>query len=214
MYTQKRKAKPIRKTHKANDPTLQIRKLYPRIQRDRKDHTGEYPGHKITYGEMEYAGLDHLLGHLQTRFGKTFDAFLDVGSGRGKLVLYMAAKPPIHRSVGIELVRERHQDAVRLLRRLPRALQGKVVLRQGDVGSVDVAALFPAASRVLVWFSNLCFEASGTDAVFRQLCRELPPGSVIALSKEPRSGMAKKLGGTTAAMSWKASSQVHLYEVP
>jgi hypothetical protein len=209
--TRNKTAKPIRKTYRKRDYAEAVRRLYPRIRRDRGDHTGEYPGHKITYGELEYAGIDHLWGHLD----RPFDAFLDVGSGRGKLVFYMSAKPPIRRSVGIEFVRERHQDAAAMLKRLPKAMQEKVVLKQGDVADMNVAALFPGCRTVFVWFSNLCFEASATDRIFDKLCHELPAGSVIALSKEPTTvkKKAKKLGDVHAAMSWNASSQVHLYEV-
>lgn len=201
----------IRKTYRKKDLSEAVRRLYPVLQRDQSDHAAEYPGHKITYGEMEYAGIDHIWDHVDRKF----DAFLDVGSGRGKLVFYMAAKPPIRRSVGIELVQERHQDAARLLKRLPKALQGKVVLRQGDVGTMDLAKIFPEGRTVFVWFSNLCFEASTTDRIFDKLCSELPAGSVVALSKEPSTAQkkAKKLGDVHAAMSWNASSQVHLYEV-
>jgi hypothetical protein len=209
--TRNKTAKPIRKTYRKKDYAEAVRRLYPRIRRDQANHTGEYPGHKITYGELEYAGIDHLWGHLD----RPFDAFLEVGSGRGKLVFYMAAKPPIRRSVGIELVRERHQDAAAMLKRLPQAMQKKVVLRQGDVAGMDIEALFPGCRTVFVWFSNLCFEESATDRIFDKLCRELPAGSVIALSKEPTTvkKKAKKLGDVHAAMSWNASSQVHLYEV-
>ena len=64
---------------------------------------------------MNYEGIELLYNYLITNYFTILPhCFLDVGSGRGKLCLYMAEKQNIDRSIGIELVEIRIQDALRL----------------------------------------------------------------------------------------------------
>lgn len=62
----------------------------------------------MQYGEINYAGMEHLYAALQVVPG---DVFYDLGSGTGKLVLYVALKGQVARSVGIEVGEKRHASA-------------------------------------------------------------------------------------------------------
>ena len=96
-----------------------LRNLYPEIVKDtledKEIFKQKYKEHKTTYGEMEYEGIEKLYEAVK-EFEPT--CFMDIGSGRGKLCMYMASKPEIKHSLGIELVKERHDDAKKLKSKL------------------------------------------------------------------------------------------------
>ena len=119
-YGQSKNSKPV-------DPReryiYDLKELYPLCEHDneKEKEKAQYPEHCITYGEMTYEGLETLYERVRPLFqqrGDEMKAFLDVGSGRGKLSLYMAGKEEIESSVGIELVESRVDDAERLLQQL------------------------------------------------------------------------------------------------
>ena len=63
-----------------------------------------------TYGELLTEGLDKVLEQIDP-LGKD-DIFLDVGSGKGKLVARIADVTDVGRSIGVEFVEDRHKEAV------------------------------------------------------------------------------------------------------
>ena len=75
-----------------------LKVLYPNCIQYTND-SDNYKNHQITYGEMEYEGIEK----LYNKFNKDFELtnFIDIGSGRGKLCLYMALFPQITQSIGI-----------------------------------------------------------------------------------------------------------------
>jgi len=123
MYTRYRAKKSstkksTRKRHvlSAKQYIIKLRNLYPscKFDHNREECETEYTGHKITYGEMEYEGIQQLYEHVTSHLSPKIDTFIDIGSGRGKLCMYMASKPKITSVLGIELVRQRHYDALQL----------------------------------------------------------------------------------------------------
>ncbi|MEM7496045.1 MAG: hypothetical protein AAF471_08010, partial [Myxococcota bacterium] len=86
-----------------------------------------------TYGEITIGGADQLLEAFDLT---AKDIFYDLGSGRGQLVLHAALATPARKSIGIELSRMRHDEAVRAFERVTAsgALHPKrVELRLADI---------------------------------------------------------------------------------
>jgi hypothetical protein len=191
----------------------QLKNYYPSYKSDFKntyyDHT--YSNHKITYGEMEYDGLDTLLNYLSNY---SFNSFIDIGSGRGKLCLYMASIPTIIKSIGIELVKERHDDALELKSKLsnyPEIL--KVEFINGDFIEYDFRKL--NLTKVLIWISNLCFDQEITNKIFNKILSELPSKTIIACSKSHdfNNPKIKKLDEISVKMTWSKNSNIYIYEI-
>ena len=196
----------------------QLKNRYPSCKHD-EDRSDRhlYTGHDITYGEMQYAGIDALYKHIVKRYDKDIDAFIDVGSGRGKLCMYMAAHPKIKHVLGIELVKQRHDDAIHLRDLLAKEYSKKVELLNQNVLEIDFEKF--RDSKVFVWFSNLCFNQSITNEIFHKLYEELPKGSIICCSKifDIQQDMAKQneyeyIETIPIEMSWTKSSNVYIYK--
>ena len=65
------------------------------------------PTKELVYGEITWEGIDTLLQNVPMK-----DAdFVDLGSGNGKVVHYVALKYPVKVSRGVEIVPTRHEEA-------------------------------------------------------------------------------------------------------
>jgi hypothetical protein len=196
MRTKRRRG--FRTTRKQFLDQLKIK--YPNCKYDVNRDSHLYVGHDIVYGEMEYSGIQKLYNHLKKY---NIDTFIDVGSGRGKLCMYMAAQPKIKYVMGVELVKERHDDAMKLKSELPEEISKKVELLNKNILDVDLKL----EGCVFVWFSNLCFHKSITDTIFKKL-QELPKGSIICCSKKPNDNNVESI---VIEMSWSKTSEVFIY---
>jgi hypothetical protein len=131
---------------------------------------------------MEYDGISRLFKHVRN-LNPEINTFIDVGSGRGKLCLFMASLAKIKKAIGIELVKARHEDALCLQEKMPGEYAKNVKFINTDILKLNLAEELPEDPRVFVWFSNLCFDQNITDDIFDKLSNELPTGSVICCSK-------------------------------
>jgi tRNA G46 methylase TrmB len=199
-----------------------LKQLYPACEHDKNkdDISKKYAQYKTTYGEMDYEGIESLYPVVLQKLeaNENITTFMDIGSGRGKLVMYMANKPNIQKSVGVELVDSRHKDALHLRDQLAAEypdITKKVEFLNEDVLKVDLRShIMDERNHAFVWFSNLCFEQSTTNAIFEKLKRELPQGSIICCSKQPNIQDLKFLETVPIKMSWMDGSQVHIYKTP
>src|SRR5262245_39069772 len=66
------------------------------------------------YGEINHQALNKLLRHLKLG---PHDVFFDLGSGVGKVITQTLLTTRVKLAVGIELSKNRHQDAVLALKR-------------------------------------------------------------------------------------------------
>jgi len=189
-------------------------KLYPACRHDISKAKTEkkYNGHKTTYGEMDYKGLKRLYSIVKS-MNKKINTFIDVGSGRGKLCLYMAADDKIKKSIGIELVTDRHKDGLVLQKKLSKEYAEKVELINSDIFKVDIESKLPEDAQVFVWFSNLCFDQNITDDIFQKLEKELPSGSIICCSNRCEAGHKSMqfVKSVPIDMSWHKGSNVYIY---
>lgn len=211
-----------RKTRAMNQRTFVrnlTRKLYPVCKHDsdcdKQTNQQTYAQHRITYGEMEYEGIDILHAFVQN-IRPNIDTFIDIGSGRGKLCMYMASKPEINRCLGVELVESRHNDAIHLKQKLASDYANKVEFVNSDIFNIDFASYGFQRERVFIWFSNLCFDPEITDKIFEKLKRELPVGTVIACSNPLNQDVVdgyRLLDTTKIPMSWNKESRVNVYTI-
>ena len=229
MNTRRRRSR-TRVTRKAFVNAL--KKIYPACKHDESQQHDLYKDHKVTYGEMEYDGISRLFKHVRN-LNPEINTFIDVGSGRGKLCLFMASLAKIKKAIGIELVKARHEDALCLQEKMPGEYAKNVKFINTDILKLNLAEELPEDPRVFVWFSNLCFDQNITDDIFDKLSNELPTGSVICCSKiySPSKSTDKiyspskstdKIYSTDKIkfiesipieMSWSKTSNVHIYVV-
>jgi tRNA G46 methylase TrmB len=214
MNTKHRRKKTHRVTKKMYISKLKTH--YPSCKYDgslKNPSLTKYAEHKITYGEMDYEGLDKLYKKVILHNSK-IDTFIDVGSGRGKLCLFMAAIEKIKKSIGIELVKERVDDALELKEKLAFNYSNKVSFINSNIFDVDFKSIVNNNSQVFVWFSNLCFEQSTTDNIFKKLVDELPSNTIICCSKKILNNNPKLIFIETlpVEMSWDKGSNVYIYK--
>ena len=197
-----------------------LKRWYPFCKKDDTDCSQDYPEHKITYGEMTYEGIEQLYTYITTLpESPLFKGFMDIGSGRGKLCLYMAAKPNIDQSVGIELVKVRYDESLVLQSRLERIspkIARKVRFIHSDIFDVDLREIFPKEDQpIFIWMSNLCFETEITREILHKIVNELPSKSIICFSKEPTETpeQLEKITTLTVPMSWNDTSNVNIYRI-
>jgi hypothetical protein len=236
MYNTRKKS---RKNHRVTKRKFitHLKSLYPSCKFDKNINYNIYNNHKITYGEMEYEGMEELYNYIKKKYNSYLDTFIDVGSGRGKLCMFMAAQKNIDKSVGIELVKERYEDALllqkelieyqdtgkttqRTHRELCRGGSGgekidyakKVTLINQNILDIDFENYISPDSNVFVWFSNLCFEQNTTNEIFQKINEELPNNSIVCCSKMPNPTVGIFLGKIQIPMSWSKNSEVYIYK--
>jgi hypothetical protein len=132
----------------------------------------------------------------------------------------------VEKSIGIELVTERHSDAIKLKENLSTKfgeITKKVELINGDMfeylNSIDKSTF---DGPVLIWISNLCFNESLTKKLFDSLVSKMPSGTIIGSSKiptvlpagiEPIVSADSADGKIIVSMSWSKGSTIHLYKI-
>jgi len=190
-----------------------LKTIYPSCKKDTDDLSQKYAEHKITYGEMSYESIELLYKTIVKKH--KIKGFLDIGSGRGKLCLYMADKRNIDHSVGIELVKERLQTGICLHKQLKKEffnIVKKVKFIHANIFDINLETVFPEKEPLFVWMSNLCFETDTTNQIFSKLVRELPKNSIVCFSKKPEflvPGL-KEWKTMEINMSWYKKSIVHI----
>jgi arsenite methyltransferase len=125
---------------------------------------------------------DHMLRMVPWRGGETV---LDVGTGRGLLMIGAAKMPGVSRSVGIDVWNAEDLSGNRMENTLRNAeLEGvrdRVEVRDEDARKMS----FPDASFDVV-LSNLCihniYQREGRDAACREILRVLRPGGCAVIS--------------------------------
>jgi hypothetical protein len=150
--------------------------------------------------------------------------FIDFGSGRGKLPLFMADK--VNKSIGIELVTERNEYGIKLKNDLSNEFSSitcKVELIAGDMFEyLNNINKLTFDSPVLIWISNLCFDEELTTKLFNELVNKMPSGTIIGSSKIPdlipkgiipivKEGIIDNK--VVVPMSWSKSSNIFIYQI-
>jgi len=187
-----------------------LKSYYPRCLHKSHAHNELYANDNTTYGEMEYDGIAALYTEVK-KHANNIQTFIDVGSGYGKLNIFMSSYERIKQSIGIELVKERHLYAKRLLKKTKSEYMHKVEFYNDNILALNLSEIVKSRHPVFVWWSNLCFNQDKTDEIFDKLKAELPSKSIVACSKQVSN--ITPLKQMQVPMSWNSSSQVHLYRI-
>jgi len=179
-----------------------------RKHRIKKQNKTQY---NTTYGEMEIKGIDTLYNHLITKYNYNPNCFMDLGSGKGAVCIHMAKQPAIEHVLGIELVDERHEEAVTLRDTLNEKDAKKVDLILSDIFKVSLKKYKPM--NVFIWISSLCFPQEVVNNIFKKLKRELRPGTIVCSSKTITNNIGTVLETITLPQSWNASHQATIYKL-
>jgi hypothetical protein len=204
----------------------ELKKLYPECVHDHggiKDADKYHKdGYATTYGEMDYPAIEKFNNLFNS--DEKRDYFIDFGSGRGKLPLFMGDKVN-KKSIGIELVAERHESAIKLKDDLSKkwpTITNKVELIGGDMFKyLDSINKTTFESPVLIWISNLCFGDDITSKLFNKLIEKMPSNSIIGSSKVPfaipseiEPLIAEGTNNTVSVpMSWSKGSSIYIYKI-
>jgi len=176
-----------------------------------------------TYGEMEYVGITKLFART-SQIQPNTQYFIDIGSGRGKLPCWFAGFPSIIKSIGIEIVKQRHIDANELKQKLSGEfpdITKKIIFEEGSVEDFDLGNLTNHSANTLIWMSNLCFEEHLTETIFTQLLTQMEKNTLITCSKKPpitidsnTTNKLKYIEQIEIQMSWWNNlSIVHIYQI-
>lgn len=168
--------------------------------------------HNLTYGEVEWPTLKLMLEYVQKEPVTSLSGrFYDLGSGRGRAVLYMSLSGLFDYSVGIEVLPERVALAKQALLKLRVAIPSagaKVKLYEASF----LHPSFKYKDAKLVFLSNMCFDKETQDAIFAKLSAEMPKGSLVFCSRLPDSNLLafQILGVQQVAMTWTPTSEIHI----
>uniref|UniRef100_A0A6C0ANE9 Histone-lysine N-methyltransferase, H3 lysine-79 specific n=1 Tax=viral metagenome TaxID=1070528 RepID=A0A6C0ANE9_9ZZZZ len=166
--------------------------------------------HNLTYGEVEWPTLKLMLDYAQKQSSHP-GRFYDLGSGRGRAVLYMSLTGLFDSSVGIEVLPERvalaKQALVKLRSSIPNA-GAKVKLYEASFLNPS----FKYKDARLVFLSNMCFDKQTQDAIFGRLAAEMPKGSLVFCSRLPDSSLPafETVGVERVPMTWTPTSEIHI----
>jgi len=195
----------------------ELKTLYPNCIYDQNE---DKLSNTETYGEMEYEGIETLYDLIKVN--NNIEYFIDIGSGRGKLPCWFANLSNIQKSIGIEIIESRHNDALNLVSKLSinyPDITHKIFLFSGDIFNYKLNKLVNNSSNTLIWISNLCFGTELTNSIFKKIIDELQSGTIIACSKNPDltdkilSVKIKLITQLNVKMSWNNSSNIFILQI-
>lgn len=168
--------------------------------------------HNLTYGEIEWQTLKKMVDYAQAQqVGPGCSNFYDLGSGRGRAVLYMALTGIFNACVGVEVLPERialSQKALANLRSVIPNAGAKVKLYEASF----LNPAFKYRDARMVFLSNNCFDKDTQDALFTKLNAEMQKGSLIFCSKMPDQSPSafEVVAVEQVPMTWTPSSEIHI----
>lgn len=197
----------------------ELKKLYPKCV----NNGNESKSSTETYGEMEYTGIELLNSKFNSN--NRIKYFIDIGSGRGKLICWFAGIPNIIKSIGIEIVEQRYKDSLNLKNKLSNYpdITKKIELICDDVSKINLNNLVNLnSSDTLIWISNLCFGQELSDKIFTQILNQMDIGCIIICSRKPfidkdnhsvNNKYLNLLDELKIPMSWTNLSNVFVFQI-
>lgn len=161
-----------------------------------------------TYGEILPKSVHQLIKYFKV---SDQDIFYDLGSGNGKVPLQFYLTTPLKKSVGIELSKQRHQQALKAKKKASKKglIDAKRSLRfiQADILKADFS------DATLVYMCSTCYTQKMMD-VLQSKMEKLKKGAKIAtLKKFKKRKKLKLVTQLVLPMTWSKSSSVYIYEV-
>eukprot|EP00931_Biecheleriopsis_adriatica_P068522 TRINITY_DN4246_c0_g1_i1.p1 TRINITY_DN4246_c0_g1~~TRINITY_DN4246_c0_g1_i1.p1 ORF type:complete len:328 (+),score=62.00 TRINITY_DN4246_c0_g1_i1:79-1062(+) len=175
----------------------------------------------LQYGEVTYQGMEPLYDALGLRKG---DVFYDLGCGVGKLVLYVALRGEISRSVGLEVGERRHVLAEGACKQLSGELE---IQRAGGISELptlgaacaDFSVLLADISRqryfdpTVVVLTNLCMDMGVQNRTVTCLLRCPSFRRLVSITPMLPHARLKLVGSVQVACTWAKVSAWQVYDV-
>ena len=160
------------------------------------------------YGEMTERGLRQFMMAVSATKD---DIFLDLGSGKGSLVI-QAAQEFGQKSMGIELSTIRHEEALENLQfaNTNSNRPNDVLFFCGDAAGEDAQHLLSTKLPTIVWCSNLLFDQTLQERLAHTICTHgTNVRAVASLKAFPNGipGMQLQKFTTSIEMSWTANKE-------
>ncbi|MGH1340846.1 MAG: hypothetical protein ACRBN8_04810 [Nannocystales bacterium] len=194
------------------DVTATLRRLYRDVDGyeigARQERRIERARGSATYGEIMPSASVKLIDALE--LGPA-DTFVDLGSGVGKLVMTAALRSKVGRAIGVELGRDRHRDAVSVVREAEAEgvlTPGVVELRNQDILRTSLAGA------TVLYTCSTAFPYAFTERVAHRVGRLRRPVRFVTLQEldcdVPGFALTEVM---RLDMSWARKRKVHIYAV-
>jgi len=173
----------------------------------------------LTYGEIPFRCLAHILLHPALEGGSHF--FYDLGSGVGRAVFAAYYLRDFQGCIGVEYVADLHEMAEKALHHMQTwapswkgaspPLPGRITFHLGDITAADMVW---CQSTGIVYMCSLCFSEELWAEVVK-LCLQLPSGAILVTLRQHPSFVQeswKLVYQALYEMSWGAAC-VYVYKV-
>ena len=167
--------------------------------------------HNLTYGEIEWPTLKHMLEYAEKQVWSGPGRFYDLGSGRGRSILFMSLTGLFDHCIGIEVLPERISLAKQALLKLRTSIPNA----GSRVKLYETSFLNPAfkyKDARMVFLSNISYDKETNDAIFTRLNDEMQRGSIIFSSKIPDYKLTnfETVAIERLPMTWTPTSEIHI----
>jgi len=198
----------MKTNYKYNITRKKIKKLYKGL--NGYGVNGSYDSkYATTYGEITLKGIEHLVDIYQKEYKVLSDSpkvFYDLGSGIGKFVTMVAELIPTIQSKGIELVKERHETAMKVYHTLKDSVQARIEFICGSMFDYSIK------DASWIFISNLCFSDQINKKLSKKIEKEVQVNTLIACSVELPFNLSKfSMKIYKIPMTWEKSSDVYFY---
>lgn len=124
-----------------------IKRIYNNMCGSNVNKVGYNPKYSLTYGEVTQKGIESLVKIYNKqcnilKYENDRRVFYDLGSGIGKNVITVASLVPKITSKGIELVKDRHDMAIKAYSALSSSLQQRIQFIEGSIFDYNISDAF------------------------------------------------------------------------
>lgn len=126
---------------------------------------------ELVYGEITWKGLRELLRHVPAMKGADF---VDLGSGDGKVVHYVALKYPVAISRGIEIVPERYDAAMGAHAKVKQTWKHAMAPIEFTLGNFNARSLRKSTH---VYACSTCFSDDTMNSIAERMLKHSTPAS-------------------------------------
>jgi len=137
-----------------------------------------------TYGEMTIDGIEKLTTllnslHNVSDYPEDRQVFYDLGSGIGKIVITIASLVPSIKSVGVEIIKSRHSQALLALQKIKNVpVKNRISFILDSLYNTDLS------NACWIYVSNLCFTNEMNDKLSQKLINETQLNTLIVCSMQ------------------------------
>ena len=161
-----------------------------------------YGNYNLTYGEITWEGMENISNYMELK-DISKNTFIDLGSGNGRTLAY-AILNGFKEAKGTELVKNRHDYAMNMRKKLDRYMKDKIKLSNKDMFKLD-PSYFPSGS--VIFISNLVFPKETTQKLINFLSENTPSDVIVIMSSLPNDlGKFKLIEKLELPMSWSSNS--------